>query len=1027
MTISRSLRRALCAATGLTAALTLQAAPAAARAPAPVTAIAVAAGSLDQALVSLAAQTHQQLLYDPGLVAGRRVGGLRGAFTVEQALARLAPDIVVSRASSDVLVLKAPAAAATPTDADRAEAPGPRPFADEAATPTAPEARSATADATPVAPAATTVSEVEVTGTHLRGVATAAPVLSLDRLQLERSGQVTVADALRALPQNFGGGVSEGNVNAGGDRSGRNQTFGSALNLRGLGNNATLVLINGRRMAGSGTFGDFNDLSLIPSAAVERVEVLLDGASAVYGSDAVGGVVNIITRKDVSGGEIRALGGLGAAGEPGQAQFSQTLGTRWSTGDLVVAYEYQVRDRLSGADRPFAASADLRPLGGTDQRQTNSFPGNILVTDPVTRALVPGFAIPAGQTGVGLTPGAFQAGTVNLQNQRLGEDLLPTQTLNSVYGSASQDVGDRLQLRGDVLYSSRTFKSHQPPATSTFTVNRGNPFFVSPIGATSETIAYSFAEDLPNPTSSGSVSDLSASFGGTLRLGGDWRAEGYLTFAQATEDVHNNGLLNSLSLSEALGTIADRPDTAFSTATSGFFNPFAGRPGANSAAVLAFIGAGFVDNSSRDRVESVNLQADGTLWQAPGGPLKLALGAQARREALTQTGSAYTSTAAPVAKAPVDLSRDVTAAFAELQLPVFGADNARPGFQRLDISVAGRVEHYEAIGTTANPRVGVRWQPMQDLALRATYGRSFRAPALRETSDLAAYNPSLLNLGAAKVLTLVLGGGNPDLRPETATSWTVGADYHPAAVPGLRIALTGYDIRYRNRIDRPVQANLVNALQDPTLTSFVTRIAPTTSAADLALISALLNSPALSTANGSFAPTAYGAIVDNRYVNTSALEVRGVDLTATYAWRVGSDDVTLATNASYLFDDDQQVTPTAPRVNQVNVVNFPLRFRSRSAATWAHDRLSLTAAFNYQGAYRDALGVGIGAQPTIDLQARFAPPARGVLQGVTVLLNIRNVFDRDPPFYNNPIGVGYDPQNGDPIGRFVSLQLTRAW
>jgi iron complex outermembrane receptor protein len=998
-------------------------------------AIHIPAGPLDAALLALAEQSHEQLLFTPSLVAGRTSPAVDGDLTAEQALARLlgASGITVNRTGPSMLVLRpAPTRSLTPV-AQRGGTAAPdagpdRPFVterQEAGTVTL-SAQEAEAPGPP-ARAANTVEEVEVTGTHIHGGQTSSPMLVIDRTELERSGQTTVADALRALPENFGGGAGEGNTNAGGDKVGRNDTFSSGLNLRGLGNNATLVLINGRRMAGSGAFGDFTDLSMIPSAAVERVEVLLDGASAVYGSDAVGGVVNIITRKDFSGGELRVLGGVATAGEPGQAQVSQTFGKRWSSGDVVVAYEFQQRDALNGADRGFAASADLRPLGGTDQRQTNSFPGNILIADPVTRALAPAFAIPPGQNGTNLTPGAFVPGVVNRQNQRLGEDILPQQTLNSIYVSARQELGDRLQLSGDATYSYRRFKSHQPPATSTFSVTRGNPFFVSPVGAATDTVAYSFADDFPNPTTGGSVEDLALSFGGNLRLFGDWQAEAYATFAQAKADVRNNGLLNSLSLSEALGSVADRPDTPFSAARDGFFNPFSGVRGANNAVVVDYISGGFIDNRSRDQVSSINLQADGTLWTLPGGALKLAIGVQARRESLYQTGVTFVSTAAPVIKPPNELSRDVTAAFAELQAPLFGASNARPGLQKLEFSAAGRVEHYEGIGTTANPKFGVLWAPVEDLQLRATFGRSFRAPALRETSDAADYSPSLLNVGSTKVLSLILGGGNPNLRPETARSWTLGADFKPSRWPGLTIDVTAYDIRYHDRIDRPVQANLANALQDPTLASFVTRISPTSNPADLALITALLSSPALSTANGVFAPTTYGGIADNRYVNTSTLQVRGVDLTANYAFRVGDDDVSLTENASYLFDYDQKVTPTSPLLNRVNVVNFPLRFRSRATANWTRGRLTLTGAFNYAGAYRDALGVGIDAQPTFDAQARLAPSEAGLLRGVTVLLNIRNILNRDPPFYNNTAGVGYDPASGDPIGRFVSIQLTRAW
>jgi outer membrane receptor protein involved in Fe transport len=220
-------------------------------------------------------------------------------------------------------------------------------------------------------------------------------------------------------------------------------------------------------------------------------------------------------------------------------------------------------------------------------------------------------------------------------------------------------------------------------------------------------------------------------------------------------------------------------------------------------------------------------------------------------------------------------------------------------------------EHYSDFGSTVNPKVGLLWSPVDDLNLRATFGRSFRAPGLRELHDAAANGPTNLNFGGARVLTLFLSGGNPDLRPETADSWTVGADWGPSQFPGLRVSFSWFDVRYRNRIDAPVANVLGTALTDPTVATFVRRLDPN-NAADLAAITALLASPATSTAQGSFPATSYGAIVDGRYVNTGALEVEGVDLTATYVFQAAGGQLTLGANASDLLRYDQAVTPTSP-------------------------------------------------------------------------------------------------------------------
>ncbi|WP_293679405.1 TonB-dependent receptor [uncultured Phenylobacterium sp.] len=982
----------------------------------------VPAGTLDAALTALAGQTHQQVLYKAELVANRRAPAVKGVLTSEEALRRLlqGTGISVKRTGPNVLVLHAASTSTRAADGPATD----RPFVGDGA-PEQVVGASAGAGATASPPPV--VDEVTVTGSNVRGAPPASPLLVVTRADLERSGQTTVADALRALPENFSGGAGEGNSLVGADPVGRNNSFGAGINLRGLGNRATLVLVNGRRLAGSGAFGDYVDVSSIPTAAVQRVEVLLDGASAIYGSDAIGGVVNIVTRKDFEGLELRALAGIGTSGEPAQGQVSVTAGHHWGTGGVMVAYELQRRDRLLATDRDFAATSDLRSRGGSDFRLTNAFPGNVLAPVPGTTAVTPTYAVPPGQNGVGLRPSDFLLNNLNRQNQRIGQDLLPRQTLNSVYVAANQEVTDRLELTGDARFSARRAKGRLMAATSTFTVGRNNPFFVSPNGAASNQIQYSFGNEFPNVTSVAQTETLTFTLGGKLRLFSDWRAEAYGAFGQEITEQRGYNLVNSIVLNEALGNTADNPATAFSTARLGFFNPFSGIPASNPAAIRAAIGSGTVYQRSRSRVEAVNLQADGSLWALPGGPVKLAFGVQARRETLARDGSNFVSTIAPVPTNPTDVSRDVTAVFAELAAPIVSAENARPGIQRLELSLAGRVEHYEGIGTTSNPKIGLVWSPTSDLQLRGTYSRSFRAPALRELYDPETYSALLIAEGVNRVRSLQLSGGNPSLQPETAVSWTVGADFQPTAVPGLRLSLTAFDIRFKDRIDRPVGSSLANALVDPTVAPFVRRIMPGANAADLAYITALITSQSFAPANGIFPATDYGATVDTRYVNTATLNVRGVDASGAYSFDVGENRLRLGASASYLIDYKQQFTPTTAVIERVNVANFPLRLRGRLTSDWTRGRITVGGALNYTGRYEDTAGVRIRAHATVDLQARLAPADNGLMEGVSVLLNVRNVFDRDPPFYNNSVGLAYDAANADPVGRFVSLQLTRAW
>mgnify|MGYP001143037643 CR=1 FL=1 len=993
--------------------------------------VALEAAGLEPALIALADQTGQQIMFSKSVVAGRRAPAVAGTLTPEQALDRLlaGSGLAARRVSARMLVVE-PAAGSGPADRAADEAPGGRPFRAGNAAAAPAEAggggAAAAADAA-VAAAPTMLETVTVTGSNIRGAESPSPLLVIDRADLERSGYPTLAGALNALPQAFGGGANEATFNTGADRIRRNTGYGTSLNLRGLGSDATLVLVNGHRLAGSGSFGDFTDISGIPTAAVARVEILLDGASAIYGADAVGGVVNIILRQDYDGAETRAFAGVGTAGEPVQTQISQTLGRQWDGGGVLLAYEYQTRAALAGADRAFTTTADLRALGGSDQRQTSAFPGNILGVDPATGGTAPRWGVPPGQTGVGLRPEDLQAGAINLQNQRQGADTLPRQVLQAAYLAAHQDVGAGLRLSGDVRYSFRRFALDLVPQATTLTVDRGNPFYVSPDGAASERIAYSFAGDVLNPRSSGSVETWAATAGASLDLPAAWRADGYLGWGQEITEQRTVTTFNTRFLAEALGSVPDDPATAYSAGRDGYFNPFNGVAGAGNATALAFINSGFGATRVRVRSAVASLQADGPLLDLPGGPLKLAVGGQARRESLRYGGSTLSTTLTPVPLSSAFVSRETLAAFAELRAPLVGDANGRRGLRRLEFSLAGRVERFDDVGATANPKAGLLWAPLDGLTVRATYGRSFRAPALREVHDRRIHTQSTLPLAdGSRVRVMLLQGGNPDLEPETATSWTVGFDLRPQGLPGLTLSATAFDIRFHNRIGRPVQQNAISALYDPTLASFVRRISPGTNAEDLAYLQSLIDDPAFNPARGEFPPSDYVAVVDNRYVNTTTLRVRGLDVQAGYRFAVRGDPVALGLNATWMADYREQITPTSGTTERVGRAGYPVALRGRATADWTHGALGAGVAVNYIDSYRDALGTRIHAQTTVDLQLRWAAE-RGWAKDWALLLTLRNALDADPPFYDNASGVGYDPTNADPIGRFASVQLTRRW
>ncbi len=494
------MRFGLCS-TALGALALVAATPVLAQSQAPSVQFRVPAGPLNAALPLFAAQSGEQILYSTDLVAGRQSPGVSGAFTTDQALAALlrGTGLRARRASPNTLVVFDPDARAEITDE------------------------------------ATELAEVVVTGSLIRGAGDGpSPVVTVTRDDIDRQGHGTVAQALAALPQNFGGTGNDAAMSNGGDRTGANSFYASGVNLRGLGSDATLVLVNGRRMAGTGNKGDFADVSTIPTSAVARIDVLLDGASALYGADAVGGVVNIILRDDYDGAETRVRYGANTDGASDEFQIAQTFGRRWSSGSILGVYEYNDRSRLAASERDRASDADLRRFGGSDRRRIFSNPGNIVVFNAAAGGYVPTYAIPPGQNGVGLRPGDFLAGQANLYNHREGLNVMPRQTRHSAYLVLNQDLGDRVSLNADVRYGLRDYEAVSQGFPTTFTVTSANPYFVSPTGASSHIIAYNFGPDLGNPKINGRAESLGVSLGAKVDLVGGWRLDTYAAYRNLT-------------------------------------------------------------------------------------------------------------------------------------------------------------------------------------------------------------------------------------------------------------------------------------------------------------------------------------------------------------------------------------------------------------------------------------------------------------------------------------------------------------
>lgn len=561
-------------------------------------------------------------------------------------------------------------------------------------------------------------------------------------------------------------------------------------------------------------------------------------------------------------------------------------------------------------------------------------------------------------------------------------------------------------------------------------VTRANPFYVSPNGSAVTNIAYLFDKDLGPLQTRGKVEAWSGTVGVRADIGGDWQLDGFVSYARQKDHRRNENILNATALNEALGTTPDDPLTAFNAARDGFFNPF-GEGRSNNQTVLDFIGSGFIDERFSSGLANSSLVADGTLFEAPGGSVKLAVGAQARIEDFSRATASFVSGRTPIAGTPIDADRAVLSVFAEVAAPLVGSTNSISGIEQLDLSAAVRAERYSDFGTTVNPKVGLAWQPFQGLLVRASAGTSFRAPALFEVRDaFRISNTQLPAVGGGNRQVISLGGGNADLAPETAKSLTVSINLAPATWTGFSLEASFFQTRFRNRIGQPANENILQALTNPIFAPFVTVIDPANSPQDRARVATLIASP-----NSSIQPTInpdlFSAIVDGRFVNSARVDVRGFDLAVSQRLSLGEHKLALAANASVMVDFKDQITPISPLVERVGTLGNPVDFRARATADWTWRTIGANIAINHFGGYTDNVSTParpIASWTSLDFQLRFvADGGSSLTEGLTAALTVQNVFDRNPPFVDRTLGFGYDPANADVLGRFVALQFKKRW
>jgi iron complex outermembrane receptor protein len=957
----------------------------------------IPAQPLASALKSFGEQSGQAILYRREIVLAARSPGVSGRLEPEAALTRLLDGTALEyrRVGRGYVLLRARPPAAAPG----AETPPPSPIARP------PRPR-------PVEQA-TAVPAVVVTGTLVRGVAPAgSAVIDLPRETIQAVSPTNVKEVMATLPQmgNFGTNAEQSTPN-------RFRNSGYQANIHNLGIYATLTLLNGHRVAAVGTEGTFADPSTVPTIALERVELIADGASAIYGSDAVAGVVNFIYRKPFDGLEVSATYGFNDTRYE-KRDLALIGGRLWPGGGLMAAYEYSDNRSPLNVEVPtLALGGDQTARGGRDLRST-SCPS--ATTRAATAAGAPGSVLYGPGPAFSVETAARQCDLV------AATTVIPDGQRHAVLITGNHALTNRVKGWGEINYGRFETRSTLGRPTISVLVPRTNPFFnasnIPPnlLGEDQVYVSRSGA-GLCSPTTEAPASSsvFTAVAGLDIDLSADWKATLSL-ISSSTRDYWRNVEFDARNIIAAVND--PNPATAL--------NLF-GQAADNNPATLARIDNGAAQrNWGQQQMRELRFTADGPMFEAPGGSVRAAVGALARSEQLhqLQTGGSQAAGSSFFAVARKDdVRRAILATFAEFNVPLVGPANAGPLLEALSLSVSGRYDVYDGYGGKFNPKYGLVYSPVEGLRFRGSYGTNFAAPVLGlltqpfgQPQYNISYNSRIAYGPYAGVLmnnvnAYIVSGGSKDLEPEEARTRSFGFDYAVAggALANLRFGASWYQATYSNLVYKiPVGEIITN----PT---FAGRgiFFPTQAEIAAAIAQAPPASPLTST-NFDY--------ITRATLNLGTRVFEGVDFDL--AWRLDTERAgawRFAINANLQTKYDQEVSAGTGFVSRLGTQEA-VEWKTRYTIAWSRDPVSVTAFVNYIDGY-DNTSVSpaqrVDAFVTTDVTAAYE--LRSLFRGVTLQVRAANLFDAQPPFFDS--AAGYNPGLASPFGRTIDLTLRAAF
>jgi iron complex outermembrane recepter protein len=806
-----------------------------------------------------------------------------------------------------------------------------------------------------------TVERVEVTGSNIKRVVDegALPVLVVTRAEIERSGATNLGEVLRALPSldaSDDGGFSLVPTLSG--------YQGAAVS--GFASTDTLVLLNGKRLAKYPVGGDSVDVNGIPLSIVERVEVLRDGASAVYGSDAIAGVINIITRSNYKGYGVSATYGISERGDGEKTRGSFTAGF----GDLgkdrynfVFSVEADKVKRIRNVDREITKSADLRPYGLADDRlPTSPFPNVLLIDSNIYQPINP---CPAPLPAEGVSVTSAQPGKVCAFDPNAITQIQP-QT-ESVSGFAQLNVALPAGMKWRTEYflkskKSGNFLNPQPISNFVSADDPANPYGEDVFWFFRSTDQRLYRQKQIEVKAQRFVTDITGSW-----RNWDWSVDAGLAKSDYTES--GSGYFVNSKFVQAIRT--------------GVINPFTGKLNPDDLVPLTAAPVRKADTQTT----FVNAKIAGELFELPAGPAQAAFGVGFFKEEYTNTPDPLQAAGAlrgDPRLAFVDANRNNKSLFAEVAVPVL---------KNLELSGAVRYDNYSGFGATTNPKVSIRYQPSTAVLLRGSVGKGFRAPDLEDlyASDVTGFPQGTDYAGCAllgvsredcapkQIFTVTKSNAN--LKPEESDNVTLGIVLSPTKTTSLSI--DWISIKKKNAVEALA---LQTILDNPTL-----EIAGYGRASNL-----ITRLP-----NGQISPDTTNPVAITPTANLAAIDAQLLDIAAGWSGKFGAVRLKVDNGTSLLLSRKKSPLPGQPLEQYRDLAGFA-KWKNTFSVVGDVGPWSGTAAVKTIASFLDVeepsqLSANTRRVPswtTIDMGVSYTDL---YVKGLKLDLGVRNVLDKLPP------------------------------